>query len=54
MATFEAFFREDFVALVGCSEAAVRVHLHRAHRRLAERMGEVSGVAEAAALEAPR
>jgi DNA-directed RNA polymerase specialized sigma24 family protein len=54
METFEAFFREDFVALAGCSEAAVRVHLQRAHRRLVERMGEASGDAEAAALEAPR
>lgn len=24
---------------LGCSEATVRVHLHRAHRRLAERLG---------------
>lgn len=39
--------------VLGCSEATVRVHLHRAHRRLAERMGEVGGVSETAALEAP-
>ncbi len=33
--------------VLGCSEATVRVHLHRAHRRLAERLGsryEADGV----------
>ena len=29
----------DVAAVLGCSEATVRVHLHRAKRRLAERFG---------------